>query len=148
MNKIIPISENPAIYPQGNVQRMSTDLFKQSLEKAMEAKESSGVPHGPGALGEIRAAAFLPINSASENVTLQTNQLLDLLDDYARNLNNPSKSLRDMAPLMDEISLNAQELLHETEKMPPNEEKLREIASSAAITAQVELIKFKRGDYV
>jgi hypothetical protein len=148
MSKIIPISENPAIYPQGNVQRTSTDVFKQSLEKAMEARETSGVPNGPKALGEIRAAAFYPINSSAENVAIQTNQLLDLLDDYARNLNNPSKSLRDMAPLMDEISINVQELLHETEKMPPNEEKLREIASSAATTAQVELIKFKRGDYV
>jgi hypothetical protein len=149
MSKIIPISENQAIYPQGNVQRTSADVFKQSLEKAMETQEATGVPKGPRTLGEVRAAAFHQINNTpAENVATQTNQLLDLLDDYAKNLNNPAKSLRDMAPLMDEISINAQELLQETEKMPPNEAKLRGIASSAAITAQVELIKFKRGDYV
>jgi hypothetical protein len=148
VSKIIPISENQAIYPQGNVQRTSNDFFQQSLEKAMEAQKTSGPPHPPTALGELRPTVFHQIDSPSESVAIQTNQLLDLLDDYASNLSDPSRSLRDMAPLMEEISINAQVLLKETEKMPSTEEKLRGIASSAAITAQVELIKFKRGDYV
>jgi hypothetical protein len=148
MSKITPISESQAIYSPGSVQRTSTDFFKQSLEKAMDAQKTSGAPNSPTALSEVRPTVFHKIDTPAENVAIQTNQLLDLLDDYARNLNNPSRSLRDMAPLVEEICTHAQGLLKETAKMPPTEEKLREIASSAAVTAQVELIKFRRGDYV
>lgn len=147
MSKIIPITENQAIYPQGNVRQPSNDFFKRSLEKAMEARKTTGAPSTPN-LGEVRPTVFHQIDTPAENVALQTNQLLDLLDDYARNLKDPSRSLKDMAPLMEEISNNARNLLEETEKTPPTEEKLREIASSAAVMAQVELIKFKRGDYI
>jgi hypothetical protein len=148
MSKIIPISENQATYPRGNVQRTTNDFFKESLEKAIEAQKTSGAPCSPTALGEVRPTVFHQINTPAESVTIQANQLLDLLEDYAKNLNDPSRSLKDMAPLMEEISINAQKLLKETEKMPATEEKLRGIASSAAVTAQVELFKFKRGDYV
>jgi hypothetical protein len=148
MSKIIPISENQAIYSQGNVQQPSNDFFKRSLEKAMEAQNTTGAPFSPSALGEVRPAVFHQIDTPTESVALQTNQLLDLLDDYARNLKDPSRSLKDIAPLMEEISSNAQNLLQETKRISPSEEKLRGIASSAAIMAQVELIKFKRGDYI
>jgi hypothetical protein len=147
MSKIVPISENQAIYPQGNIQKTSNDFFKQSLEKALEAQKTSEAPLSTP-LGEIRPTVFHQIKDPVESVTTQTNQLLDLLDHYASDLNNPSKSLKDIAPLLEEINTNAQELLAETEKMPSTEDPLRGIASSAAITAQVELIKFNRGDYV
>ncbi|MFH0731159.1 MAG: hypothetical protein V2B19_33050 [Pseudomonadota bacterium] len=147
MSKIIPISENQAIYLQGNVQQPSNDFFKRSLEKAMEAQKTTGASH-TASLGEVRPTVFHQIDTPTENVALQTNQLLDLLDDYARNLKDPARSLKDIAPLLEEISSNTQNLLRETEKIPPTEEKLRGIASSAAIMAEVELIKFKRGDYI
>lgn len=148
MSKIIPISENQAVYPQGNVQRTSNDFFKHSLEKAMEAQKASAPPQRPTALGEVRPTVFHQIDTPAEGVVMQTNQLLDLLDDYAGHLTDPSRSLRDMAPIMEEISINAQQLLRESEKIPATDQKLREIVSSVAITAQVELIKFNRGDYI
>lgn len=148
MSNIIPISDNPLLSPQGNVQRASTDLFKNSLEKALDAQKTSGTPQHIAPLGEVRAMSFHPIETPAEKVAAQTGHLLDLLDNYAKDLGNPSKSLKDMTPLLEQISMNAQELIENTDKVPHAEEQLRGIASSAAITAQVELIKFKRGDYV
>lgn len=147
MSKIVPISENQAVFSQGSVQKAPNDLFKQSLEKAMESQKASEAS-ALSPLGEVHPATFHQITAPVDNVTRQTNELLDLMDHYARDLNNPSKSLKDIAPLLEEISYNAKELMAETRKMPLTEENLREIASRAAITAEVELIKFKRGDYI
>jgi hypothetical protein len=148
MSNIIPISEKQVIYSQDPTQKPTNELFKNSLEKALQNRPVSNLSQGSPSLPEIQATApYLAITS-TEKVTSQTSRLLDLLDTYAKNLESPSITLRNMVPLTEEIRLNAQELLQETEKIPQDQTKLRGIATSAVIAAEVELFKFNRGDYV
>lgn len=152
MSKIVPIpdliSANPVIAPQGKVRQPSNDFFKDSLNKAMGDRKATDTLAPPVALGEVRPTSFHEINSPAQRIVSQTTQLLDLLDNYASDLNNPSRSLKDMAPLVDEINANANDLLRETGQMLDPDENLRQIASEAVMTARMELIRFNRGDYV
>lgn len=152
MSQIIPIpdpiSANPVISRQEKARQPSNDFFKDSLNRAMGDRKATDSPAPPTALGEVRPTSFHQIDSPAQRIVSQTSQLLDLLDNYASNLNNPSRSLKDMAPLVDEINANANHLLQETGQMPDSDENLRQIASEAVMTARMELIRFNRGDYV
>jgi hypothetical protein len=148
MSNIIPISEKQVVYTQDLTQKPANELFKNSLEKALQSRQTSSISQGNVSLPEIQASSPYLAISPTDKVTSQTSRLLDLLDNYAKNLERPSITLRDMVPLTEEIRLNAQELLEETEKIPQDQEKLRGIATSAVIAAEVELVKFRRGDYV
>ncbi|MDX9786583.1 MAG: hypothetical protein RBT11_07395 [Desulfobacterales bacterium] len=148
MSNIIPISENQAIQPHKTVQKTTDICFKDSLNKALGEKATTETYPAARALGEIQAASFLSIESPIEKVVTQTNQLLDLLRDYADDLNNQSKSLKDIAPLLNTIHNNANNLLKEAENMAVPNEALQRIASEVALTARLESIKFHRGDYI
>lgn len=77
----------------------------------------------------------------------QAHKVLNFLDEFAKDLKNPSKTLKDMKVLADRIQedLNSMEARsHET----MGDGSLDRIFREVAITANVALIKYHRGDYV
>jgi len=78
----------------------------------------------------------------------QGDKVLDLLDAYAAELNNPEKNLKDIDPLVKAIEKEMN--IFETKRAdhPGMDEEMDGIAQDLSITANVALLKFQRGDYI
>ena len=150
MDKITGISNgSPAPEPR-KTEKQGSDLFKQSLEAAQAKKTTvSGPTQAVKSLGEVAATTLPQLQSLSPAGVIQkTDRLLDLLDNYLKNIDNPGKTLKDIEPLIDTIKKDASLLLAEADKALPGDGDLKQIAREAAVTANVEYFKFYRGDYI
>ena len=65
-----------------------------------------------------------------------------------KEIGDPDKTLKDIEPLIDTIKKDASQLLAEAENALPADGELKRIAREAAVTANVEYLKFYRGDYI
>lgn len=149
MSQIVPISENQRLHPQTKTTKAVSGDFSQTLSQAMEAGKPSN--EHSASLGEVQACTYRPIEEpAQETLASRTGSLLDLMDNYAQDLGNPSKSLKDIAPMLNTINERASDLLtqSQSQSLTPQDEPLHKIASEVALTAQMEVIKFQRGDYI
>ena len=134
-----------------NTQKKTTgaDKFQKTLDNATTQAPSGVAPQqSVGSLGEIASVMFNPVETPTENILNKTSNLLNLLDNYTKDIENPEKSLKDIEPLIDEINDNALELNLAAGDTLEKDDRLKDIATQTAITASVEYMKFKRGDYV
>lgn len=146
MKKIIDVVNSPAIKGLQKTQAPKSNAFQQTLNKAQEKNRTDptnavGEPKG---LGEIQPAGVPIIESASTKVVNKTDRLLGLLDSYAKDLEDPSKTLKDIEPLIVSMQQNASELMEAADKISPD---LKDIATETAVAVNSEYIKFYRGDY-
>ena len=146
MKKIIDVTSSPAIKEHQKTQPAKNNQFQQRLNEAQVKNQvdRTNAVVDSNRLGEIQPTGFPIIGSVSTTVVNKTNHLLDLLDSYARDMENPKKTLRDIEPLIVSIKQNASELVEDADKISPD---LKEIAMETAVTANSEYIKFYRGDY-
>ena len=102
-------------------------------------------------LGEIKASF------AAQRLTLELNQTqftqkletsLDLLDTYAALLQDPDKTLKQAHGLLEQIIDQTKALDREAKENPDFSHDLKDILTQLLTTAQVEQIKFNRGDYL
>ncbi|MCF8067353.1 MAG: hypothetical protein K9L30_02085 [Desulfobacterales bacterium] len=134
-----------------NTQKKTTaaDKFQQTLDKAAARETAGTAANQPvGSLGEIASVMFNQVKTPTENIMNKTINLLNLLDNYSKDMENPENTLKDLEPLIDEINNNALELNLEAGDTLEKDDRLKDIATQTAITASVEYMKFKRGDYV
>ncbi|MCK5418368.1 MAG: hypothetical protein KAI93_07680, partial [Desulfobacterales bacterium] len=73
--------------------------------------------------------------------------LLNLLENYRQQLENPNVTLRTLEPVMNTIAKEKDQLSAVLDSMP-NEDRLKDILNQTLITASLEVIKFNRGDYI
>jgi hypothetical protein len=99
-------------------------------------------------LGEITSARTMPVPAQPELVSGSTEKLLELLDSYAGQLQNPDISLKHLAPVLETINQKADQLVTETLSLGPDHAGLKDIATQTAVAARVEYVKFQRGDYL
>ena len=147
---------NPSIPHPGKAPAKDTgsikggDLFRQTLDKALEPLQDKEAPplSAPPSLEEVTASEYYPRTSAPES-TLQerTGDLLDLLDRFSSQLENPDITLKAMEPTIHDLKACADKLMKDADDVP-GDSPLREIAREAAMTADKEYFKFQRGDYV
>ena len=74
-------------------------------------------------------------------------QFFNLLESYTKALSDPKKNLRDIAPLIKSIESEKEKLAGLGESLPDGDI-LKDIVNQAAILANVEVLKFNRGDYL
>ncbi|MDZ7597238.1 MAG: hypothetical protein U5J82_02845 [Desulfobacterales bacterium] len=67
---------------------------------------------------------------------------------YAHHLADPAKSLREIAPLVAEIQAQADRLMAAADAGLQHDADLQTLATRSAVAANVEVIRFRRGDYV
>jgi hypothetical protein len=152
MNKISGISDKVLLSGQQKAERSDGASFKKTLNNILEGKGMPDIqpagrePH----LGEPSAAVINGIaydeNLPGTDVAARTDHLLRQLDDYSRDLEDPRRSLKEMEPLIHAIRDDAQQLLDAASKAE-KDPGLKEIATRVAMTANVEYMKFNRGDY-
>lgn len=99
-------------------------------------------------LNEINAATG-PSPVESKNIIIeQSDKILNLLDDYAGELANPDKTLKDIRPLVDNIEKEVNRIESEAANKFHGDKALDRIVQELAVTAKVAIYKFHRGDYI
>jgi hypothetical protein len=123
-----------------------------SLLAGQKSAPSPQTPAGSAAamLLENQALSSL-IRPGLEAASLQTRQqlerTLDQMDRYAVALGDGARTLKDIAPLADDLGQEADRLSRLSHKLKESDP-LKDLSNEAAVLATVEAMKFKRGDYV
>ncbi len=120
MNKIEQVNEAAHSLTGSKIKSSKgkyTQAFENALNKAMYKPKAEGSNmESASALHEI-ISKDLNIINLSDIVSGQTDQLLEMLDAYSNKLVDPQVSLKSIAPVLDEISNNAESLLKETQNL-------------------------------
>ena len=107
--------------------------FKEIFDKKLDALHS--VP-SPGSI------------DSKSDVIAQSEKILNLLDHYAGELADPTKTLKDIRPLVDSIEKEVTLIESESVNKVQNDQKLDRFVKDLAVTAKVAMYKFHRGDYI
>ena len=99
-------------------------------------------------LTEIHAATSQISLDCKRDALNQSDKILHLLDDYARELTDPAKTLKDIEPLVESIRNEVSLIEDEAAKKVYNDNELEKIIKDLTITANVAISKFHRGDYI
>lgn len=127
--------------------REGSEAFDALLNHALDQKESPGSVSGVSGLQELDAVRLEPA-TPSAIVYGKTDELLGLMDNYAAQLGNTDISLKAIAPVLEQMNADADDLIKETRFLGNQDSGLKEIATRTAIAAQTEYVKFQRGDYL
>lgn len=126
------------------------DLFKKTFDRILSEKTDnteSQVTTVQG-LGEISSFGLRIEDDSIGAIEKNTDSLLTLLDQYAKELGDPGKSLKDIEPLVQGIKEGADVLEASVQNATQADSALKSLAKESAVLANVEYMKFMRGDYV
>ena len=99
-------------------------------------------------LSEINATTpQTPVDSKA-HVLEHSDKILTLLDNYARDLIDPAKTLKDIEPLVNSIENEVSLVEAEAADKTHNDKDLARFIKDLAVTANVAAFKFHRGDYI
>jgi hypothetical protein len=85
---------------------------------------------------------------SKSDVIVQSEKILNLLDHYAGELADPSRTLKDIRPLVDSIEKEVTLMESEAVTKVQNDKSLDRLVKDLAVTAKVAMYKFHRGDYI
>ena len=139
------------IYPEtkNKVQSPGEHGFGSILKKTIE--KTSKVPSKTQQSTVVAPPAGVQQSVlSSQDKTLALERLenfINLLDRYRQNLGNPNATLKNMDPIIKEISAEKDNLsaIHDA---LPGTDGLKAIANQILITASLEITRFYRGDYI
>ena len=130
-------------------EKASNTDFKNILKESVEKSSSSATQTRPlSSINPLAAVGFkpeLPVDKFS--AINQAENLIDLLDDYRKQLADPAITLRSIEPLMNMIIKEKEQLSSLLDSIP-NDDGLKDIVNRTLITASLEVIKFNRGEYI
>ena len=81
-------------------------------------------------------------------VLAQGDKLLSLLDDYAADLENPGKTLKQIAPLVNSIENEVSRIQGTVADSSMEDTELLGLMDALTVTADVAMYKFHRGDFL
>lgn len=125
------------------------DSFQEQLSSPKKVESDSGFKQVfDKKINEINAATIPTSVGSKADVIKQGDKILTLLDDYARELADPAKTLKDMGPLVKNIEKEVSLIEAESADKVHNDKALEKIIKDLAVTANVAAYKFHRGDYI
>jgi len=149
MEKISGIPGNIDIQNKNKLKQSESNVsFKDTLDKTIMQPTQTGQANQMNALGEIQALQQNSIQVSPSIVAEKTDSLLNLMEAYSAELRNPAKTLKDIEPLVRQLRDSASELSDQAGQLNPENKDLKMIAQDSAATANIEYIKFNRGDYL
>ncbi|MCP4117865.1 MAG: hypothetical protein GY737_21185 [Desulfobacteraceae bacterium] len=102
----------------------------------------------PSSLGEISSPVpVLPMDEPGIDIPAGIDTALDLFERYTLLLGDASKSLRDIAPVLTELTGQARRLAEQVQDTPSVDTRLSAIVDHMLSTATLEQFKMERGDY-
>jgi hypothetical protein len=121
------------------------NILKESVEKS--ARPATQI-QSPSLLNPLSAVRFNPELPQDKVSAIQrTDNLINLLDDYRKQLADPAVSLRSIEPVMQTIIKEKDQLSSLLDSLP-DEGGLKDIVNRTLITASLEVIRYNRGDYI
>jgi len=121
------------------------NILKESVEKSAPHATQIQPPSSINPLSSVGFESELP---KDKFYTInRVENLINLLDDYRKQLADPAITLRSIEPVMKTIMKEKDQLSSLLDSMP-NEQGLKDIVNRTLITASLEVIKFNRGDYI
>lgn len=109
-----------------------------------DAAQRLSAPPGPVSISGVQFSR-LPV-APPANAAEQVDRLLNLLEGYQRELADPDRSLKTIAPRLAQVEKGTRELEKSIESLEDGDS-LKSIAQEALVTATAEVFKFNRGDY-
>jgi hypothetical protein len=113
--------------------KVDNNQFKQIFDKKLDELQTT--------------PSLAPVDSKSD-VIEQSEKILNLLDNYAGELADPSRTLKDIRPLVDSIENEVSLMESEAVNKIQNDKALDSLVKDLAVTAKVAVYKFHRGDYI
>ena len=121
------------------------DILKASVERTAQNKPEV---HAATLMNSVTPIRFNPQSPEDKQLTLErVDNLLNLLENYQKQLSNPQVTLRSIEPVMNTIA-NEKEQLSSVLDSLPDEDGLKDILNRTLITASLEIVKYHRGDYI
>lgn len=143
---------HPVVKPAGvekSIRQQAGDqgfgaILKETVEKT---KEEAPVQRLAGVvpLSGIQMNRLQDIEKGS--VMKRIEKFLDMIDGYRRNLGNPKVTLRELNPLVEKMQAEKERLTPILDALPEGDA-LKGILNQALVTSSLEVLKFKRGDYI
>jgi len=99
-------------------------------------------------INEMNAATMSASMGSKADVIKHGDKILNLLDNYTRELADPAKTLKDIGPLVKNIEKEVSLIEAESADAVHNDKALKKIIKDLAVTANVAVYKFHRGDYI
>lgn len=99
-------------------------------------------------LDEINAVNPQVPLDCKENILAKSEGVLSLLEEYARELSDTGTSLSDIEPLVERINEEVSLIEAEASEKGHSDSELGRLIRELAVTANVAVFKFHRGDYV
>lgn len=141
---------------QKAAQRPESKAFQKALGEAIDKADAPRKPSGP-------AEAFDPLNhlagikpplTANPDLSpvhteglMRAERTLDSLERFEQALGDQRRTLKEVAPLVEDMEGELSELTKVLEGMDENDE-LYPMLNDVAATAMVQSLRFNRGDYV
>lgn len=138
------------LLPQVNDQKgPQGDEFKSILEQKMAPPlQDTGDTPPPSAPEMIPDVQFRPPAVADgHSLIQQAEDFLDTMETYQQKLMNPDVSLKEVAPLIEKMRAQGEDLSSGLDGLPSGDG-MQDILTQVLITSSLEVIRFNRGDYV
>lgn len=121
------------------------DILKASVEKS---SRPAAQVQSSSLLDPMAAVRFNPESLSDKASAIQrVDNLIHLLEDYRKQLMDPSITLRNIEPMIKTINNEKDQLSLLLDSLP-DEGGLKDIVNRTLITAALEVIKYNRGDYI
>lgn len=121
------------------------NVLRETLDRPNSTDDIQGASHlsEPRAAQNIGQQAFQP-----ENFADRTSRAIDLLEIYSKTLSDPQKTLRDIEPELTAFVKETESLYDEYLQTGHDDPRLKSVMEDLLRTAQLEGIRFRRGDYL
>lgn len=125
------------------------NTYKAQLSSSDRIKKDNGFKEiFDRKVSEINTTTPQTHIDSKAHVLEHSDKILTLLDNYARNLIDPAKTLRDIEPLVKSIEKEVSLVEAEAAEKTHNDKDLERFIKDLALTAHVAAFKFHRGDYI
>jgi hypothetical protein len=130
-------------------EQAQNDDFKNILKASVERTAHHPAKiQSPTLMHPVSTIQVHPLSLENKHVTVErVDNLLNLLDNYRKQLADPQVTLRSIEPVINTI-VKEKEQLSSVLNSLTNEDGLKDIVNRTLITASLEVIKYNRGDYI
>jgi hypothetical protein len=143
-----PAEDFAAILEQQASQATATDpSAKLSLDETSASMMASGLLGLLQAGQADQASSLVNMPNPAIGVDDEVESVLDILESYMQALGDPQKTLKEIAPLADDLE-NGATRLDKLASALEEGDPLKGLTSDTAVLAAVEALKFRRGDFV
>ena len=147
MNTIQKIAGRIQPLPSKPVPEKADAGFKEVLQDACQTTAADKVTK-TASLGEIQNVGYHRIESSQQQILEGAASLLDGLERFVKEFGRPSKTLKDLEPALTDLKKQADMLAEVSRGEPCRDAQLSELVDRCRLRANVEYLKFMRGDYI